>query len=127
VRFWGWTENSREFEKDFKELTQRTREGKSLYGESGDPEFVQVAAHRNSQWSQLKFCKPGSASTAIELLTRLLQQWCHGMFHVPDANAIIHHEHRFNLVNHPYHGVDPAKYGPNAFLVGPDRTPSQQE
>lgn len=57
VRFWGWTENSREYEKDFKELSQRTKEGKSLYGESSDPEFVQVAAHRNSQWSQLKFCE----------------------------------------------------------------------
>jgi len=93
LRFWGWTENSREVEKDFKELTQRTREGKSLYGESSDPEFVQLAAHRNSQWSQLKFS---------------MVPW-------------------FNLVNHPHHGVDPAKYGPDAFLVGPDRQPPQEQ
>lgn len=57
VRFWGWNENSREYEKDLKELTQRTREGKSLYGESSEPQFVQLAAHRNAQWSQMKFCE----------------------------------------------------------------------
>jgi len=56
VRFWGWTENKREEEKDLEELSQRAREGKALYGESPQPEWVQAAAARNSQWSQLKFC-----------------------------------------------------------------------
>lgn len=56
VRFWGWTENKREEEKDLEELSQRAREGKPLYGESPQPEWVQAAAARNSQWSQLKFC-----------------------------------------------------------------------
>jgi hypothetical protein len=56
VRFWGWTENKREEVKDLEELSQRAREGKPLYGESPQPEWVQAAAARNSQWSQLKFC-----------------------------------------------------------------------
>ena len=56
MRFWGWIENKREEEKDLEELSQRAREGKALYGESPQPEWVQAAAARNSQWSQLKFC-----------------------------------------------------------------------
>jgi len=87
LRFWGWTENRREYEKDFREMTERTQQGKSLYGESGEPAFVQLAGARNSQNSQLKMS---------------MVPW-------------------FNLVNHPYHGVDPAKYGPDAFLSGPPR------
>jgi hypothetical protein len=55
VRFWGWSENKREEERDFEELSQRAREGKPLYGESHQPEWVQGAAHRNSAWSALKF------------------------------------------------------------------------
>jgi hypothetical protein len=55
LRFWGWSENKREEERDFEELSQRVREGKSLYGESHQPEWVQATAHRNSSWSALKF------------------------------------------------------------------------
>ncbi|KIK08947.1 hypothetical protein K443DRAFT_671996 [Laccaria amethystina LaAM-08-1] len=55
VRFWGWSENSREEKMDMEELSQRAREGKPLYGESHQPEWVQAAAFRNSQFSQLKF------------------------------------------------------------------------
>ncbi|KAJ7089719.1 NADH-ubiquinone oxidoreductase complex I, 21 kDa subunit-domain-containing protein [Mycena belliarum] len=80
MRFWGWTENAREEARDLEELTQRAREGKPLYGESSQPAWVQAAAHRNSQYSQLKF----------SLFPML------------------------NLVNHPYHGTDPAKYGVQA-------------
>ncbi|KAF9269079.1 hypothetical protein L218DRAFT_1072728 [Marasmius fiardii PR-910] len=54
-RFWGWTENKREEEMDLQELSQRAEQGKSLYGESHQPEWVQGAAHRNSVFSQLKF------------------------------------------------------------------------
>jgi len=56
VRFWGWSENVREEERDLAELSQRAREGKPLYGSSNQPDWVQAAASRNSQWSQLKFC-----------------------------------------------------------------------
>jgi len=77
VRFWGWSENKREEEKDLAELSQRAREGKPLYGESPQPQWVQGTAHRNSAFSQLKF------STFP----------------------------MFNLVNHPHHGTDLAKYG----------------
>lgn len=55
-RFWGWTENKREEELDFAELSQRAREGLPLYGESHQSLWVQGAAHRNSAYSQLKFC-----------------------------------------------------------------------
>jgi hypothetical protein len=54
-RFWGWTENKREEERDFAELSQRAREGKPLYGESDQPHDIQGIAHRNSAWSALKF------------------------------------------------------------------------
>ncbi|KIK61672.1 hypothetical protein GYMLUDRAFT_96524 [Collybiopsis luxurians FD-317 M1] len=56
MRFWGWTENQREEEKDLAELSQLAKEGKSLYGESHQSPWVQGAAHRNSVFSQLKFC-----------------------------------------------------------------------
>lgn len=55
VRFWGWTENKAEEERDFAELSQRARDGLPLYGESLQPEWVQGAAYRNSAFSQLKF------------------------------------------------------------------------
>jgi len=77
MRFWGWSENAREEQRDLEELSQRAREGKPLYGESSQPLWVQAAAHRNSQYSQLKF----------------------SLFPM------------INLVNHPFHGTDPAKYG----------------
>lgn len=40
---------------DLAELRQRAQEGKSLYGESPQPAWVQQAAAANSQWSQLNF------------------------------------------------------------------------
>jgi hypothetical protein len=55
VRFWGWSENKREEERDFAELSQLAREGKPLYGESHQPQWVQNAAYSNSGFSQLKF------------------------------------------------------------------------
>ena len=57
VRFWGWSENKREEERDFVELSQLAREGKPLYGESHQPLWVQSAAYSNSAFSQLKFSK----------------------------------------------------------------------
>lgn len=40
---------------DLAELSQRAREGKSLYGDSDQPMWVRAAAHSNSAFSQLKF------------------------------------------------------------------------
>jgi hypothetical protein len=71
VRFWGWSENKREEERDFKELSQLAKEGKPLYGESPQPEWVQGVAHRNSAFSQLKFCE--LSRTCVPLL--LLRFW----------------------------------------------------
>lgn len=52
VRFWGWTENKREEERDLKELSERAAKGLSLYGDSDQPEWVKESAARNSMWSQ---------------------------------------------------------------------------
>ncbi|KAF7309575.1 hypothetical protein MIND_00328500 [Mycena indigotica] len=54
-RFWGWTENIREEKRDLDELSQLAREGKPLYGESSQPDWVKAVAHRNSQYAPLKF------------------------------------------------------------------------
>jgi len=54
-RFWGWSENKSEEERDFAELSQLAREGKPLYGESHQPPWIQNAAYGNSSFSQLKF------------------------------------------------------------------------
>jgi hypothetical protein len=67
VRFWGWSENKREEERDFAELSQLAREGKPLYGESHQPLWVQNAAYSNSAFSQLKF----SACLHVIIYTRL--------------------------------------------------------
>lgn len=63
VRFWGWSENAREEALDLAELRQRVQDGKSLYGESDQPEHVQAAAYRNSAFSQLKFRESLCASS----------------------------------------------------------------
>ncbi|EJU03530.1 hypothetical protein DACRYDRAFT_21086 [Dacryopinax primogenitus] len=53
-RFWGWTENMREVQKDWTEMTQRVKEGKSLYGYTDMSDFMQGVSARNSRYSQLK-------------------------------------------------------------------------
>ncbi|KAG0175485.1 hypothetical protein DFQ28_000093 [Apophysomyces sp. BC1034] len=55
LRFWGWTENAAEVEKDKAELSQRFKDGKALYGDSMMPEHVQQASASNSRQAQLKF------------------------------------------------------------------------
>lgn len=55
VRFWGWSENKREEQKDLAELSDLYRRGLPLYGESDQPEWIQGVAYRNSAFSQLKF------------------------------------------------------------------------
>ncbi|CAG8471388.1 7501_t:CDS:2 [Ambispora leptoticha] len=55
LRFWGWTENEREYDLDMKEMKQRLKEGKSLYGESDLDLFNQASAARQSRYAALKF------------------------------------------------------------------------
>ncbi|TCD67586.1 hypothetical protein EIP91_012216 [Steccherinum ochraceum] len=55
LRFWGWTENKREEERDRVEMKDRIARGLPLYGTSDQPEWVQGVAYRNSAFSQLKF------------------------------------------------------------------------
>ena len=117
VRFWGWAENKREEEMDFKELSARAQQGLPLYGESSQPEWVQASAYRNSAFSQLKFgvchifttgfsadvvmqrCSPCKmASTTCK---NLLTNW---LYPFPLL--------RVNLVHHQHHGTDPEKYKP---------------
>lgn len=65
VRFWGWRENKREEDLDLEELTARAQAGLPLYGESRLPPWIQLAAHRNSHYSQLKF---GASSISLDIL-----------------------------------------------------------
>lgn len=69
VRFWGWSENKHEEERDFAELSQLAREGKPLYGESPQPLWVQNAAYSNSAFSQLKFSEYLHNSTSYMPVT----------------------------------------------------------
>jgi hypothetical protein len=50
---------------DLAELSQRAREGKPLYGESPQPEWIQGVAYRNSAFSQLKFCESQSCCDIV--------------------------------------------------------------
>ncbi|KAK9479446.1 C-terminal of NADH-ubiquinone oxidoreductase 21 kDa subunit-domain-containing protein [Lipomyces japonicus] len=54
ARFFGATENSREVEKDLKELKLRAKKGLPLYGTSYLPENLQDLAARYSRLAQLK-------------------------------------------------------------------------
>jgi len=54
-RFWGWTENAREMQKDKVELSSRAAAGKPIYGETELDDFTQGVAAGNSRFSQLKF------------------------------------------------------------------------
>lgn len=116
VRFWGWSENKREEDMDLAELRKRAQEGKSLYGESDQPAHVQATAYRNSAFSQLKFRKVLIYRISSYYLYVLLS--CRNIPHVSFMretgrmyfiDALLHS--RINLVNHPWHGTDPSKYG----------------
>jgi hypothetical protein len=112
ARFWGWSENKREYDRDLEELSQLAREGKPLYGESNQPEWVQGAAFRNSQWSQLKFCE---YTRSLINRTTTQSEYCSRVPHVRLTLCLYstssNNLPRFNFVNHPHHGTDPAKYG----------------
>ena len=72
ARFWGWSENDREFKRDLEELSQRAKEGKPLYGSSNQPEWVQHAAASNSTFSQLMFCEHPQLLSVWPSLTLLI-------------------------------------------------------
>lgn len=111
VRFWGWSENKREEERDFKELSARARQGLPLYGESPQPEWVQASAYRNSVFSQLKFGVFSVSSASSLMLTSIAQPsfQCKYLSDVRSFRCLIMLP-RVNLVHHQHHGVDPAKY-----------------
>ncbi|KAK3696452.1 hypothetical protein LTR37_017953 [Vermiconidia calcicola] len=50
-RFYGFTENRRELELDMREMTDRVKAGKPLYGESTMTEYMQGVASRQSRYS----------------------------------------------------------------------------
>jgi hypothetical protein len=119
VRFWGWSENAREQAMDFAELSQRAKEGKPLYGQSDMSEYNQGVAYRNSAFSQLKFgecfCASGRSTVSQAHPADLSSRPAAFPWYVdlsvtgrafPDYIVFI----RFNLVSHPHHGTDPAKY-----------------
>ena len=57
VRFWGWTENLKEVEKDRQEMTKLLERGEPLYGTGQMNEFNQKASSWLSKYAALKFCK----------------------------------------------------------------------
>jgi hypothetical protein len=117
ARFWGWSENEREFKRDLQELSQRAREGKPLYGTSNQPEWVQQAAAANSTFSQLKFCAHPQVLLPSSTTDFLISS---SYFQLPclctpspllQSFLVSNRLYRFNFVNHNVHGSDPAKYG----------------
>ncbi|CAG8485739.1 7893_t:CDS:2 [Dentiscutata heterogama] len=55
MRFWGWTENAQEYERDLKEMRQRIKEGKPLYGVSRMNEYAQMSSSWMSRYAALRF------------------------------------------------------------------------
>lgn len=51
VRFYGLTENSREVARDMREMTDRVKEGKPLYGKTEMSDYMQGVAARNSRYT----------------------------------------------------------------------------
>ncbi|RKF56943.1 NADH-ubiquinone oxidoreductase 20.9 kDa subunit [Golovinomyces cichoracearum] len=51
LRFYGWTENSREIELDMKEMVSKVRKGEPLYGVSTTSPYIQGVASRNSRYA----------------------------------------------------------------------------
>ncbi|TQS37986.1 hypothetical protein Golomagni_01517 [Golovinomyces magnicellulatus] len=51
VRFYGWTENSREIELDMKEMVSKVKKGEPLYGVSTTSPYIQGVASRNSRYA----------------------------------------------------------------------------
>lgn len=50
-RFYGWSENRREIDMDMREMTDRVKQGKPLYGESTLTDYMQGAAARQTKYS----------------------------------------------------------------------------
>jgi len=51
VRFYGFTENTREVEMDMREMVDKVKRGESLYGESRLTPYMQGVAARQSRYS----------------------------------------------------------------------------
>ena len=51
VRFYGFTENSREVAMDMKEMVTKVKKGEPLYGVSTTTPYIQGMASRNSRYS----------------------------------------------------------------------------
>jgi len=50
-RFYGFTENRREIERDMREMTDKVKRGEPLYGVSSMTEYMQGVASRQSRYS----------------------------------------------------------------------------
>jgi hypothetical protein len=51
VRFYGFTENKREVDKDMKEMVAKVKAGEPLYGTSTVTPYIQGVASRNSRYT----------------------------------------------------------------------------
>lgn len=52
-RFYGFTENAREVERDTREMVDKVKKGEPLYGKSQMSTYLQGVAARNSRYSEL--------------------------------------------------------------------------
>lgn len=55
LRFYGYTENKREEERDMREMVAKVKKGEPLYGHSTLSPYMQGVAARNSRYSSLLF------------------------------------------------------------------------
>lgn len=51
VRFYGFSENKREVEKDMREMVDKVKNNEPLYGKSSLSPYMQGVASRNSRYS----------------------------------------------------------------------------
>ena len=53
VRFYGFTENKREYDMDMREMVDKVKKGEPLYGRSDMSPYLQGVASRNSRYTGL--------------------------------------------------------------------------
>src|SRR5882762_2463617 len=63
VRFWGWSENKREEERDFAKLSQLAHEGKLLYSKSHQPQ-----THSGTSHPECRIQRLGLLATQIQCI-----------------------------------------------------------
>lgn len=93
VRFYGFTENKREYDMDMREMVDKVKKGEPLYGRSEMTPYMQGVAARNSRY------------TALWLH---VIPWFNFANHQQVSHTFVDDVHKGLIVNK--HGIDTAKY-----------------